>query len=102
MTGNPPVSRHVNKIENIITFKVTTRYYIEVLTPETKKLLGSTNNKTTKNKNVGNGSHLEITEIVLVHWNVVNNDCKQNSRILHIFLLDRLFGQLLEISPENF
>ena len=39
MTGNPPVSRHVNKIENIITFKVTTRYYIEVLTPETKKLL---------------------------------------------------------------
>ena len=102
MTGNPTVSRHVNKIENIITFKVSTKYYFEVLTPETKKSLGSTNNKTTKNKNVGNGPHLEIIEIVLVHWNVVNNDYKQNSRILHIFLLDRLFGQLFEISPENF
>ena len=38
------------------------------------KLLGSTKNKITKDKNGENVSHLEITEVVLVHWNIGNND----------------------------
>ena len=38
------------------------------------KLLGSTENKITKDKNGKNVSHLEITEVVLVHYNIVNND----------------------------
>ena len=42
--------------------------------PETMKLLGSTENKITKNKNGENVPHLEITEVVLVHCNIVNND----------------------------
>ena len=41
----------VNKIENIITFKVKKEYYLEILTPETIKLLGSTKSKVTKDKN---------------------------------------------------
>ena len=36
------------------------------------KLLGSTKNKTTKNKNGENVPHLEITEVILVHCNMVN------------------------------
>ena len=45
--------------------------------------------------------HLEITEVVWVHCNVVNNDYEQDSRVLYIFVPNRSFGSLLEISPSN-
>ena len=41
--------------------------------------------------------HLEITEVVLVHYNTVDNDYQQNSRVLYIFAPNKLFGQLLDI-----
>ena len=47
-------------------------------------------------------SHLEITEVVLVHFNIVNNDYQQDSRVLHTFAPNKSFGQLLDISPKNF
>ena len=68
---------------------------------ETKKLLGSTENKITKDKNEENVPHLEITEVVLVHRNIVNNDYQQDSRILYTFVLNKPFGSLLEISLTN-
>ena len=46
-------------------------------------------------------SHLEITEVVLVHCNIVNNDYQQDSRFLYIFVPNKPFGSLLEISPKN-
>ena len=46
--------------------------------------------------------HLEITEVVLVYCNIVNNDYQQDSRVLHTFDLKKLFGQLLDISPKYF
>ena len=52
------------------------------LTPETIKLLGSIKNKITKDKNGENVLHSEITEVVLVHCNIVNNDYQQDLRIL--------------------
>ena len=58
-----------------------------------------TKNKITKNKNGENVPHLEITEVVLVHCNIVNNDYLQHSRVLHTFVRNKLFGSLLEISP---
>ena len=63
------------------------------------KLLGSTKNKITKDKNSENVPHLEITEVVLVHQNIVNNDYQQDSRVLYTFVLNKLFRSLLEISP---
>ena len=65
------------------------------------KLLGSTKNKITKGENV---PHLEITEVVLVHCNIVNNDYQQDSRVLHTFFPNKLFGLLLDwsISPKYF
>ena len=48
--NNPSVKIYVNKVENKITFKIKTGYYLELLTPETMKLLGSTENKITKDK----------------------------------------------------
>ena len=65
------------------------------------KLLGSAENKTTKDKNGENVPQLEITELVLVHCNLVNNDYQQDSRILFTFVPNKAFGNLLEISPIN-
>ena len=53
-------------------------YYLELLTPETMKLLGSTQNKITKDKNGENVPHLEISELVLVLCNLVKNDYQQD------------------------
>ena len=74
---------------------------MEFLTSETMKLLGSTENKITKDKNGENVPHLEITEVVLVHCNIVNNDYQQYSRVLYTFVSNKPFGSLLEISPRN-
>ena len=57
----------VNKIENRIRFQIKKGYYIELLTPETMKLLRSTKSKITKDKNGENVARLEITEVVLIH-----------------------------------
>ena len=46
--------------------------------------------------------HLEITEVVLIHSNIVNNDYQQDSRVLYTFVPNKSFGQLLDISPKNF
>ena len=71
---DPSMKIYVNKIENRITFKIKTGYHLGLLTPETMKLLGSTKNKIAKDKNGENVPRLKITEVVLVHCNIVNND----------------------------
>ena len=98
---NPSIRIYVNKIENRITFKIKSGYYLELLTPETMKLLGSPENKITKDKNGENVPYLEIVELVLVHCNLVNNAYQQDSRILYSFVPNKTFGSLLEISPTN-
>ena len=90
-----------DKNENSITFKIKNGYYLELLTPETMKLLGSTKSKITGEKNGENVPHLEIAELVLIHCNIVNNIYQQNSRILYTFVPNKPFGSLLEISPTN-
>ena len=65
------------------------------------KLLGSTESKITKDKNGENVPHLEITEIVLVHCNIANNDYQQDSTVLYTFVPNKPFASLLEISPRN-
>ena len=79
---NPSVQIYANKIENRITFKIKDGYAVELLTKETMKLLGNTEDKITKNKNGENVPDLEITEVVLIHCNIVNNDYQQYSRVL--------------------
>ena len=98
---DPLIRIYVNKIENRTTFKNKNGYYLELLTPETMKLLGSAENKITKDKNGENVAHLEVVELVLIHCNLVNNDYQQDSRILYTFVPNKAFGSLLEISPKN-
>ena len=97
----PSVWIYVNEIENRATFKIKNGYTLELSTPETIKLLGSTEIKITKDKNGENVPHLEITEVVLVHCDIVNNDYQQDSRVLYTFVPNKPFGSLLEISPTN-
>ena len=61
------------------------------------KLLRSDEN----GENGENVPHLEITEVVLVHCNMVNNDYQQDSRVLYTFVPNKSFGSLLDISPSN-
>ena len=97
----PSVQIYVNKIENRVTFKIKNGYSFELLTLETMKLLGSIQNKITKDKNGENVPHLEIMEVVLVHCNVVNNNYQQDSRVLYAFVPNKPFGSLSEISSTN-
>ena len=99
--NNPSIKIYANKIENRVIFKIKNGYYLELLTPETMKLFGSTESKINKDKNGENIPHLEIVELVLIHCNLVNNNYQQNSRILYAFDPNKPFGSLLEISPRN-
>ena len=79
MTDNPPISVYINNIEK--TFKIKTWYYLELSTPEIMNLTGSTKNKITKDKNGRNVSQREITRVVLVHYNIVNNHYQDDSSV---------------------
>ena len=98
---NPPIRIYVNGIENRITFKIKSGYYLVLLTPETMKLLGSNESKITKNKKGENVPHLDVVKLVLIHCNLVNNYYQQDSRILFTFVPHKTFASLLEISPTN-
>ena len=93
---------YVNKTENRITLKIKTAYYFELLTPKTMKRVATIKNKVTNDENGENVPHLEITEVVLIHCNIVNNDYQQDSRALYTFVPNKTFGQLLDISPKNY
>ena len=91
---------YINKIENRIRFKIKKIYYFEILTLETIKLLGRTKSKINKDKNGENVPHLEITEVVLIPCNIVNNDYHQDSRVLYTIVPNKSIGEDLDILPE--
>ena len=74
VTVNPAIKIYEKRIENKITFKINTRYYLELLTPETMKTFES--NKSATGEIL---PHLKIAEVVLVHYNVASNDYQQDS-----------------------
>ena len=70
--------------------------------PEMMKLLGKTKSNINKDENGENVPRLEITEVVVVHYNNVNNNYQQDSIFLYTFVSNKSFGQLLDVSPEVF
>ena len=66
------------------------------------KFLGNTKSKITKDENGENMSHLETTEVILVHRNIGNNNYQKGSKVLHIIVPNKSFGKLLDISPKTF
>ena len=93
MTDNPTIRICVNKIKNRTTFKIKRGYYLKLLTPQTFN---------TKDENGENLPQLEITGLVIVNCNTLINVYQQDSRVLYTLVLNKLFDQLLDISPKKF
>ena len=102
LTENSSIQIYPNKIKSKIVFKIKNSYKLELLTPETMKLLGSSEKVVDKNKNGENVPKLESVEVVLVHCNLVKNDYQHASKVLFSFVQIKKFGQLLSISPHVF
>ena len=104
LTENPPIQIYPNAIKNRIVFKIKTGYILELLTPETMKLLGSTKIDVDSDKNsedVPTLPTLESVEIVLIHCNLVKNDYQHTSKVIFSFVPNKKFGQLINISPHT-
>ena len=90
LTENPPIQIYPNKIKNRIVFKIKTGYKLELLSPETIKLLGSIKNiiakkDVDKNKGGEDVPKLESVEVDLMHCNLVNNSYQQASKVYIYF-----------------
>ena len=66
--------------------KIKTGYYLELLTPETIKLLESTKSKVSKDENCENVPNLDIIEVLLVNLIIANYNYQQKSRVLYTFV----------------
>ena len=77
MAENAPIQVYRNKIKNRIVFKLKTGFKLELLSPETMKLLGSTKKDADKDKDGEGIPKIESVKVVLVNCNLVNNSYQQ-------------------------
>ena len=77
---------YTNKIKNRIIFKIEAGYKLELLSPDTMKLLESTKKYVDQDKNGEDVPKLESIEVVLEHCNLVNNNYQQTSEVLLTFI----------------
>ena len=82
LTAIPLIHVYLNRINNRLVFKIKDGSRLELQTHETMKLLGSTKKLVDKRKNRGNVPSLEEVEVVLVQYNLVDNQCQQRSELL--------------------
>ena len=101
LTEGSPVKIYPNRIKNRIVFKIKAGYKLELLSPETMKLLRSTKKDVDQDKNGEDVPKLESVEVILVHFNLVNNNYQQTSKTLFTFLPNKQFGQLINIAPHS-
>ena len=66
------------------------------------KLLGGTESKIIKDKNGENVPNLEISKVVLVHCNIVNDDYQQDSKVLYRFVPSKPFGSSQKFHQQIF
>ena len=94
LTENPPVQIYPNITKNKIVFKIKTGYKLELLTPETRKLLGSTKKDVDADKSSENVPKLESVEVVVVHCNLLKKNYQHTSKVLFSFFPSKQFAQL--------
>ena len=97
---NPPIQIYPNKTKDRIVSKIKTGYKLELLSPETMKLLGSTKKDVDKDKDREDVPKLESAEVTLVHCNLVNNSYQKASTVLFTFEPNKKFVQLITILPH--
>ena len=91
----------INKIKNRIVFKIKIGCKLELLSPETRKLLGSTKKDANEDKDGENVQKLESVDTVLVHCNLVNHNYQQASKLLFTFVPDKQFIKLITNPPHS-
>ena len=89
------------KSKTEFVFKIKTGCKLELLTPETMRLLGSTKKGVDKNKDSENVPKFEAVEAVLVNCNLFKNGYQHTSKVLFTFARNKQFGQLINISPHS-
>ena len=100
LSENLSIQFYPNKIKNRIIFKTKTGYKLELLTPETMKLLGSTKKVVDKDENGEHVPKIESVEVALVNCSLVKNDYQHTSKVLFTFVPNKKIGQLINISPH--
>ena len=98
---NAPILIYTNTINNRIVLKIKSGYKLELLSKETRKLLGSTKDIIHEDKNSEKVPKLENVEVVLVHCNLVNNSYQQHSRVLFTCVPTKQYGQLISILTHS-
>ena len=101
LADNPPIQIYTSKIKNRFMFKIKTAYKLELLSKETMRLLGSTEQNIAKDENGETVPKVETVDVALMHRNVFNNNYQQASKVLFTFVPDKQFGQLITISPHS-
>ena len=96
----PPIHVYVNIINNRLVFKIKDGYKLELQTPETMKLFGSTKKSTDQTKNGEKVPSLEVVEVVLVQCNLVDNQYQLTSQILYTFSPNKCYAYLLNVEPS--
>ena len=83
-------------------FKVKDGYKLELQTPETMKLFGSTKKLIDRIKDGENVANCEVVKVVLVQYGLVDNQYQQKLEVLYIFMLNKSYAYLLKVEPSNF
>ena len=102
LSENPSVQIYAHKIKNRIIFKIKNGYKLELLNPQTMKLLESTKKVADEDKNGENVPKIESVEVVFVHCNLVKNDYQHTSKVLFTFVPNKKFGESINICPHAF
>ena len=101
LTIIPPIHVYISRINNRLLFKIKDRYKLVLQTPETMKLLGSTEKLIDKIKNGEKVPSLEVVEVVLAQCNLLDNQYQEKSEVLYIFTLSKSYACLLNVEPSN-
>ena len=98
---NPFIHIYINTINNRLVFRIKDEYKLELQTPETMKLFGNTKKLMDKTNNGKNVPSREVVEVVLVQFNLVDNQYQLKSEILHTFMPNKSYAYLLNVEPSN-
>ena len=82
-------------------FKIKGGYKLELQTPETMKLFGSTKKIIEKTKNGENVPSFEVVQVVLFQCNLVDNQYQQKFEVLYTFTPNKSYAYLLNFELRN-
>ena len=92
---------YANKIKNKTVFEIKRSYKLELSFPKTMRLIGSAKKDKDQDKDEEDVPRLESAEVVLVHYNLVNNNYQQASKVIFTFVPNKQFGQLIPNGPHS-